>query len=469
MNKQKELAKNTIILTFGKICTQFISFMLIPLYTSVLTPEEFGVVDLFNTYIALLIPLTNWQFDSGLFRFMLDCRNDIIQQKRLFSTVIVSNIFQTILYLLFFTIAQNFITSEYKIFLAADVVLGIFLNTLLQFARGLGNNISYAVASFLSASTTVALNVVFIAGLQMGAWGLFCAGIIAKIVSIGYLMVSQKTWLYFDITLADKLVFKTICKYSSPLIPNQISWWVIGASDRTIISTVISIAANGVYSVANKFSTVFITFYNIFNLSWTESVALHLNSEDGENFLEETINSMFKIFSAACFGIIACMPIVFPLMVNKQYSAAYQQIPILMIAVLFQVIVGLYSVIYVALKKSREIAKTSTFAAIINIVADGILISFIGLYAASVSTMVAYASMAIYRYIDVRKYVNVQLNKKLIFATIIAGIVILSSYYINNFYLNYFVFMFTIVYALVLNHDFLKSAWNLVKSKIINR
>ena len=87
MNRQKELAKNTIILTVGKICTQFVSFLLLPLYTALLIPAEFGIVDLYNTYIALLTPVCNWQFENGLFRFMIDYRNDPEKQKALFSTV----------------------------------------------------------------------------------------------------------------------------------------------------------------------------------------------------------------------------------------------------------------------------------------------------------------------------------------------------------------------------------------------
>ena len=81
MNRQKELAKNTIILTVGKICTQFVSFLLLPLYTALLVPEEFGIVDLFNTYITLLTPICNWQFENGLFRFMIDERHDFDGQK----------------------------------------------------------------------------------------------------------------------------------------------------------------------------------------------------------------------------------------------------------------------------------------------------------------------------------------------------------------------------------------------------
>lgn len=455
MSKGTELAKNTIILTIGKICTQFISFLLLPLYTALLQPDEFGIVDLFNTYISLLVPLFNWQFENGLFRFMLDCRGDKTQQTKLFSTVLITNMLQAIIYILFFLIAQNFISSEFKVFLAIDVVLNIFLNTLLQFPRGLGKNGAYAMGSFISASSTVCLNVILIAGLKMGALGMFLATVGAKILSILYLALSQKIWCYFRIASYDKNVFKSISKYSFPLIPNQLSWWVIGASDRSIVSYAINIAANGIYSVANKFSSIFITFYNIFNMSWTESVSIHMNDEDRDEFLSDTINTMFKLFSAMCIGIIACMPFLFPVFIDAKYEEAYQQIPILMIAVLFQVVVGLYSVIYVALKKSVEIAKTSFFAAVINITVDISLIYFIGLYAASVSTLVAYATMALYRYFHVKKYVNVNLNLNIVISTILIATITIVSYYYRNMVLCGIVLAFVAIYAILINRSFL--------------
>ena len=161
MNRQKELAINTIILTVGKICTQFVSFLLLPLYTALLVPEETGIVDVLNTYITLLTPIFNWQFENGLFRFMIDERNDYNGQKRLFSTVFLTNAIQAVVYLLLFSAVQGFIHSEFKFFLAIDVALNIFLNTLLQFPRGLGKNTIYAIGSFVSAVSTIILNIVF--------------------------------------------------------------------------------------------------------------------------------------------------------------------------------------------------------------------------------------------------------------------------------------------------------------------
>ena len=55
MNREKLLIKNTAIVSLGKICTQLITFFLLPLYTAVLSTEEYGVVDLLNTLTSLLL------------------------------------------------------------------------------------------------------------------------------------------------------------------------------------------------------------------------------------------------------------------------------------------------------------------------------------------------------------------------------------------------------------------------------
>lgn len=466
MSRQKELVKNTIILTIGKICTQFVSFLLLPLYTALLLPEEFGIVDLFNTYIMLLVPVFGMQLDSGLFRFLIDCRDDTNRQKKIFSSVFVLSVLQSFIYLLFFFIAYRFINSEYKIFLAIDVVLNIFVNLLLQFPRGLGKNQIYAIGSFVSAALTVVFNVILIAVLSMGAYGMFWATVIAKVITLLYLIAANRIWRFIDIGQCDRKCIKDISRYSFPLVPNQLAWWVINASDRTIVTKFLGVAVNGIYSVANKFSTIYTTFYSVFNLSWTESVSLHINDDDAEAFLEDIINTMFKLFACVCMGIIAVMPIVFPVFINERYNAAYFQIPILMLAVLFQVVVGLYSVIYIALKKSVEIAKTSFYAGIINISVDLVLVQFIGLYAASISTLVAFVAMAIYRYFHVRKFMKVNLRPRMLFVTAILMIYVFVSYYINYVLMNIVTFGLVFIYSVVVNRKFLKDCISTMLKKI---
>ena len=76
MSKEKELVKNTAIITFGKVCTQLVSFLLLPLYTSILSTEEYGTVDLVITYSTLLLPFITLALEQALFRFLIDARGN---------------------------------------------------------------------------------------------------------------------------------------------------------------------------------------------------------------------------------------------------------------------------------------------------------------------------------------------------------------------------------------------------------
>ena len=262
---------------------------------------------------------------------------------------------------------------------------------------------------------------------------------------------------------------KSILKYSVPLVPNQLAWWTVGASDRLVVSHFLGLFYNGIYSIANKFSTIYITFYNIFNLAWTESSAIHIDDEDSDEYLSTVVTSMFSLFSSICILIVAVMPFIFPIMVNKKYGAAYYQIPILMAAVLCQSVVGLISVVYTAKKMSMALAKTTIWIALINIAVDLALIKFIGLYAASVSTLVAYAVMMIYRYIDIKKYVKVTIPLRKIIATILIVAIVFVSYYYRNIIICGVVLGVTVVYSLLDNKTFICESYRTMINAVFKR
>ena len=491
MSRQTELAKNTAILTFGKICTQFISFFLLPLYTAVLATEDYGTFDLMVTYATLFLPLVNWQFDQGIFRFMLEVRDSKKGQSKLFSTTLIASTIQAGIYVILlgtltavFNPANQFalvfgdfrfelsIQPLHGIFLILYVVLSVYTALLLQFIRGLGKNGVYAMASFISATSTVVFNVIALVILKMGVLGLFVSTLAAQLVTIIFMIAVIRPWTFFSPGLYDKKVFRMVKKYSVPLIPNNLAWWVVNASDRVIVSQVLDLSFNGLYTVANKFPGVFISFYNIFNLSWTETISLHFNDKDRDSFLSETITTMFKLFSGACLGIVAIMPFLFPVMVDQKYNDAYPQILILMYATLFRVIVGLYSCVYIATKETKKIAYTSIAAAVVNIAVHIALIGFIGLYAASVSTLVSFAAMAIIRYMDINRTIRMKIDRSILLSTTVIGIGLAVTYYLNNFWINLVMLALICVYAVAMNLSFIRSAFKTagkLKNKLLKK
>lgn len=466
MNKKKELAKNTLIILLGKICTQFISFFLLPLYTTVLISSEFGLVDLVTTYIGLLVPIVTLQLESALFRYLVDSRDSEFEKKNIISNVFISVFIQVSICLVVYFTVLSFIDISYKYYICGMVIATVFSNLLLQASRGLGDNIGYSIGSVVAGGLTIVFNVIFLLLFKWGPVGMFTSTILANLACGIFIFIRLKLNKYIDYKYLNKDSISRLLKYSIPLIPNGIIWWIINVSDRTIITVFLGSSANGIYAIANKFSGLFISVYNIFNISWTESASLNINSEDRDEFFSSTISSMFKLFSAICLGIIVIMPFIFPIMINTQYSVAYNYIPILMISTLLNVFVGLVSVIYVAKKLTKEIARTSFWSGIINIISNLIMIRYIGLYAASISTLLSFFIMAIYRYIDVQKHVKIKIDKTMLINMILVFTISIYLYYKNNIILNIVNLLIMIIYSYYNNKEFIINSIEILRNKM---
>ena len=113
MNNQKELLVNTIIIFVGRFCTQFISFLLLPIYTSYLITSDYGVIDLIQTYISLFIPIIALRLDSSVFRFLIDERKNENNKIDIITNSLVSLILQTVIFSVLYLIIGIFIKFEY--------------------------------------------------------------------------------------------------------------------------------------------------------------------------------------------------------------------------------------------------------------------------------------------------------------------------------------------------------------------
>ena len=455
MDKKKELAKNTVIITVGKICTQFMSFLLLPLYTSVLTTGEYGTVDLLMTYQQLIGYIVFFQIEQAIFRFLIEVRGDKKKSAEIVASCSFFAIIQMIVLGIGLYIISHIFTIKYIWYLFFYIIAAILSGLMLQVARGIGNNMVYTIGSFISAIGAILLNILFLVVLGWGIRGMLLAYIIGNLLGAIYVFIILRVYQLCSIKQINRRALKKCLDYSIPLVPNALSWWIMSVSDRTIVSFFLGTASNGLLTVANKFPSAYSAFYTVFNLSWTESASLHLNDEDHEEFFSSVISKVCRLFSALAIGIIAVLPFIFNIIVNKKFFDSYYQIPIYMLSSLFQVIQGMYSVIYVALKKTKEIAKTTVVAAIINLTINIVLIKYIGLYAASLSTLISYAFITVWRYLDLKKYMNIHFDYKAFISALGVYICISIGYYSMNVKLQLIMLVLAIVYSAYSNRDIL--------------
>ena len=200
-------------------------------------------------------------------------------------------------------------------------------------------------------------------------------------------------------------------------------------------------------------------------MSWQESASMHINDEDREEFFSNMINKIFLSFSCVSLIIMTILPLIYQIIIGKKYFDSYNYIPILLYANSWNIMISLYGGIYIALKKTKEIASTTLISAVINLIVNLLLVKFIGLYAACISTLISYFLMSLYRHIDLKKYMNLKINfNKIIIFTLMYS-VSMGLYLYNDLYLNVLNFTVSIIYSLITSKDIIIYSYKRIRIK----
>lgn len=467
MGRNSLLVKNTLIISIGKVCTQLITYLLLPIYTAVLSTSEYGTIDLLLTYVILISPIITIQMESTVFRFLIDVRGNQNASARVLTNCMVCAFAPMLAFVLFFFPIALLFDFKYTLPFTLCVIANSSLSILLQVARGLGDNMTYAIGSAFAGILTVLFNVLFVIIWPFGVNGMLYSTVIAQSTAVLYICWKEKVWCYVDFKMVHRQLAKEMTKYSFPLIFNGLSWWIISASDRTIVSFVMGTDANGILAVATKLSAIVANVFAIFNLSWTESVALHINDDDRDEYISDVTRKCFNIFG--CSGIILFMACAsfFKYIVDEKFSSAYPLIPLLVIGGILNVVQTLYGIIYIGLKDTKKVSSSAFIAAIVNIVIDVALIKFIGLYAAAISTIGAMFYLILYRYFDINRSMNIRIKAKDILIMAFAYVVFLTIYSMNNSILNYVGLLLSIVFLVVYNKRIIKGIIKLFYSRLL--
>lgn len=435
MSKGTILLKNTLILGFGTVASQFIGFLLLPLYTRYLSPGEYGYVDVVTVYLSLLIPALTLQLNMASFRFLIDVRGDLLGQSK-----VISNIFALVVILVFpwiviFGIAGFVLGLDYFELIILTGISTLISQQSMQLTRGLGNNLHFAIGSILIGLFTLVLAFVFIVWLNFKVAGMFYSLILANLLGGVYLIVKMQLYKRLNLRLLNRTLQKEILGYSIPLVPNGLAWWTNNAASRVIITYILGTVSNGIYAVANKFSSILNSLFSVFTMSWTESATLHVNDPDRNEFFSQVANSAVRIFGSLGICLVSVIPFVFPIMVDPQFNDALNYIPIMVLGVFFNTLVGIYSAIYVAKKLTKKVMNTTVAAAIINIVLTFGLVPVFGLFGAAGATAVTFFALAVFRHFDVKKFVEIRYQYWIF--VLLAGVfgVVVVLYYSANWWL----------------------------------
>ncbi|MDC8001663.1 oligosaccharide flippase family protein [Aequorivita todarodis] len=454
MSVFKKLFKQTFIYGLATVLPRVLAVILVPLYTTVMLPEEYGVYATLMAYLILGNVLLSYGMETAFFRFIT---KDSKQQKIVQSTTLTSITVSTFLFLgitLLFT-NQIATVSEFQPEYITYGLLILALDALvvLPFAWFRVNErpMRYAVIKIFNVVINLAFNLFFLLLLPKLAenssfWNslwfpenkvayVFIANLIASAVTLLVLLP-----LYVKIGFGfNKTIWKQMMKYAIPVLIAGIAFSVNEAFDRILLKYLLpeNIAETqvGLYSACYKLGMFMTLFVMAFRLGIEPFFFNHSGHENAKNTYA-TITKYFTLFGCLILLVVVVYIDVFKriLIPNSQYWEALKIVPLILLANLFLGIYHNLSVWYKVTDRTKFGAYISVFAAIVTLVLNYVLIPIIGYMGSAIATLAAYGSMMVLSYLYGRKYYDVPYEVKKIsgYLLLAIGFSAISFYAFNG-------------------------------------
>ncbi len=407
MNKYQKLASNTVIFAIGSFGAKFLSFILMRLYTGCMSTEGYSDADLLYQTVNVLYPILTLSMADAVIRFGMDKGYN---QKQVYTAAVTSTLVGLAVFALLspvFNLIDMY--RDYGFLLYVYCYFSCFRQIASNFVRAKGYVKLFAADGILSTLIIVICNVIFLVVLDMGVTGYVLSIIISDAVSIVVLTLMASLHKYLDISYFSKKLFKEMLKYSAPLIPTYVLWWITSASDRWFVISLCGEDTNGIYSAAYKIPSLLMMFTTLFYQAWQMSAIENRNDSGLAKFYTKIYGAYSSLLMIAAAGVIMLVkPLTYLLVDNdpsKNFTFAYHYTPILVIAMVFQCLCQFTSSVYNVKKKSVNSMLTSLIAAVVNIIFNFILIPDYGAYGAAIATAAAYAACFAIRIIDVRIHI----------------------------------------------------------------
>jgi O-antigen/teichoic acid export membrane protein len=443
IEKIKELTKDTALYGISTIVGRFLGFILVPFYTNVFSPDEFGI----QSYIYAFMAFGNIVYIYGMdAAFMKFATVDSMDKRKVFSTgylfvFITTLVFSILLFVTHGWLAEKADISEYSGIL--PFVVGIlFLDTatLIPFSelRLERKAVRFTTIKIINIVINVSLNFILILGFDFGIEAIFISNFFASGFSLLALIptISNNLSYAFDIYSLKKMLF-----FGFTYLPASIAAMIVQVIDVPIIRSLTNESTLGIYRANYKLGIFMLLFVSMFHYAWQPFFLTNAKEDNAKEIFAKVL-SLFLIFTSFIWVVLSLFIdniagfefLPGRSLIGREYLSGTLIVPIILFAYIFH---GLYinfiAGIYLE-EKTKYLPAITGMGAAVNIASNFILVPYIGIVGGALSTLFSYIVMAAGIFYFSQKFYKINYDYGVIFKVLFIILVIATAYY----YLIYF-------------------------------
>lgn len=458
----KQLGKETAIYGISTILSRFLNFLLVPFFTNIFTQAEYGIITNVYAYIAFLNIIYLYGMDSAYLKFAASRESG--SEKETFSTAfnsvfITSLLLSLILIILSKPFSNLFGISkdqkEIVLFVSGILFFDSISNVIFARLRFHNKALKFAGLKTLNIIFNVSMNVYLIYILKLRSEGVFIANFSASLLTFIFLIPDLLK--VYNLSIHKKLL-NDLLKFGLPFVPAGFAAIITQVIDRPILLALTDASTVGIYQANYKLGIFMMLYVSMFQYAWQPFYLKKATQENAKELFAKVF-TFFTLFGSFIFLILSVfiediikIKIFGFYLIGKNFWSGLHIVPVVLMGYLFN---GFYFNFVAGLqieKKTKYMPLVSSLGAVVNIVANFLLIPLMGMLGAAYATLLAYFSMAIYQYFLSQKFYKIDYEwEKVLKIGFILFIVFVGYLILKNFLSDYLLILkITILVAYIL-------------------
>jgi len=405
-----------------------IDFFLLPIFTDLLTPADYGIVSTYLSYESILTVFISLSLGNSIRTAINDFKNNL--DSYISAIVTLQTIIAFFVSLITIVISCFFTSEKYQILVVFCLIHAFFacVSAIVSLRYMLESKyLKKAMLSVIPHLLTIPLSVFLIKlfpneqfmGRILGIFTVISmvgAFYFVSILIKGKCYIKKEYWIY-------------ALKFSLPLVFHGLSLVMLGQIDRTMLTSLSGASETGIYSVAASFGTIAFAITSAMENTWIPWFYEKMNINDTKSINRISILYIWVCVLLSC-GVMLLTPEIFKFFINDKYWIAIIVIPMLVAASFFKSIGGLPINAMYYIKKTKIIAFSSIVAAVINIILNFLIIPEYGALGAAFTTLISYMVLFGLQAISTHKYRKDLFSIYLFLPQIVATIILLILTYL---------------------------------------
>jgi O-antigen/teichoic acid export membrane protein len=410
----RRLGTDTAIYGISTILGRFLNFLLVPFYTQVLHPGEYGIVAYVYSIIAFLNIVYVYGMESAYFKYA--STGELGSPRQNFTTPFVSLLVTSLLLSGILAAAASPVSGALgiasghsSIILYAAGILFLDTAAIIPFAalRMQRKPLLFSSLKFFNIAVNVGCNLYLLLVMHAGVEGVFLSGLIASAFTLVTLIptIIRNTGDGFSRPLEWALL-----AFGLPYIPAGLAAMVIQVVDRPVLRILTNDATVGIYQANYRLGILMMLIVSMFDYAWRPFFLAHANEPDAKPLFARVLTYFIAVssfvFLAISFFIsdVVQIRIFGRAIIHPDYWGGLGIVPVVLLAYIF---LGVYNNLIAGVyieKKTRTLPGITIAGAAVNVAANFLLIPVLGMMGAALATLLAYVVMACVLYASVRTY-----------------------------------------------------------------